>query len=570
MVNFKEEIAKLIAAEVTDLELAEIQNMIEVPQDSKMGDYAFPCFRLAKVMRKAPPLIAKGIAEKIAENTMFEKVEQVNAYVNMFISKEALVKDVVDAVMAEGAEYGKTNIGNGGNVVVDFSSPNIAKPFHIGHIRSTVIGNSICKLYRALGYNVIGVNHLGDYGTQFGKMIVAYRHWGNKEDVTREPIKTLLEYYTKFHVEAETHPELEDEARETFAKLEAGEPEEKELWQWFRDESLKEFNRVYDMLGITFESYAGESFYSDKMPAVIAEMREKNLLVPSEGAEIVELQQYGLTDAPVLKSDGSSIYITRDIAAAKYRINTYNFVKDIYVVASQQNLHFQQLKKIIELMGYEWCKDIIHVPFGLVSLEEGTMSTRHGRVVFLEDVLTRAVEQTKEIIREKGVNTENIDETAKIVGIGAVVFNELSNNRIKDYVFSWNKVLDFNGETGPYVQYTYARCASVLRNAGEEAVKAAQAGIKAEYITSESAFALAKLIYRLPQVVIEAAEKYEPSIVTRHLVDIAQGFNRFYHDEHILVDNEEEKAAKLALVLAAKTAIRNGLALLGMEAPERM
>ena len=570
MVNFKEEIAKLIAAEVTDLELAEIQSMIEVPQDSKMGDYAFPCFKLAKVMRKAPPLIAKGIAEKIAENSMFEKVEQVNAYVNMFISKEALVKDVIDAVMAEGTEFGKTNIGNGDNVIVDFSSPNIAKPFHIGHIRSTVIGNSISKLYRALGYNVIGVNHLGDYGTQFGKMIVAYRLWGNKEDVEREPIKTLLAYYTKFHVEAETNPALEDEARETFARLEAGEPEEKELWQWFRDESLKEFNRVYDMLGITFESYAGESFYSDKMPAVIAEMREKNLLVPSAGAEIVELQQYGLTDAPVLKSDGSSIYITRDIAAAKYRMDTYNFVKDIYVVASQQNLHFQQLKKIIELMGYEWCKDIVHVPFGLVSLEEGTMSTRHGRVVFLEDVLTRAVEQTKEIIREKGVNTENIDETAKIVGIGAVVFNELSNNRIKDYVFSWNKVLDFNGETGPYVQYTYARCASVLRNAGEEAVKAAQAGIKAEYITSESAFALAKLIYRLPQVIIEAAEKYEPSILTRHLVDIAQGFNRFYHDEHILVENEDEKAAKLALVLAAKTAIKNGLALLGMEAPERM
>ncbi|MBQ1228393.1 MAG: arginine--tRNA ligase, partial [Firmicutes bacterium] len=467
-------------------------------------------------------------------------------------------------------EFGKTNIGNGDNVIVDFSSPNIAKPFHIGHIRSTVIGNSISKLYRALGYNVIGVNHLGDYGTQFGKMIVAYRLWGNKEDVEREPIKTLLAYYTKFHVEAETNPALEDEARETFARLEAGEPEEKELWQWFRDESLKEFNRVYDMLGITFESYAGESFYSDKMPAVIAEMREKNLLVPSAGAEIVELQQYGLTDAPVLKSDGSSIYITRDIAAAKYRMDTYNFVKDIYVVASQQNLHFQQLKKIIELMGYEWCKDIVHVPFGLVSLEEGTMSTRHGRVVFLEDVLTRAVEQTKEIIREKGVNTENIDETAKIVGIGAVVFNELSNNRIKDYVFSWNKVRDFNGETGPYVQYTYARCASVLRNAGEEAVKAAQAGIKAEYITSESAFALAKLIYRLPQVIIEAAEKYEPSILTRHLVDIAQGFNRFYHDEHILVENEDEKAAKLALVLAAKTAIKNGLALLGMEAPERM
>ncbi len=572
MVNFKEEIAKIIAQNVEGLELEEIMNMVEVPQDSKMGDYAFPCFKLAKTLRKAPPLIAAGIAQNIQDNEIFEKVEQVNAYVNMFVSKEALVMDVVSDVIAKGADYGKTNVGDGGNVVVDFSSPNIAKPFHIGHIRSTVIGNAICKIHRALGYNVIGVNHLGDYGTQFGKMIVAYRYWGNKEDVEKEPIKTLLEYYTKFHVEAETNPVLEDEARETFAKLEAGNAEETALWQWFRDESLKEFNRVYNMLGITFESYAGESFYSDKMPAVIAEMREKNLLVPSQGAEVVELQEYGLTDAPVLKSDGSSIYITRDIAAAKYRMDTYNFVKDIYVVASQQNLHFQQLKKIIELMGYEWNKDIIHVPFGLVSLEEGTMSTRHGRVVFLEDVLTRAVDQTREIIKEKGVNTDNIDETAKIVGIGAVVFNELSNNRIKDYVFSWDKVLDFNGETGPYVQYTYARAASVLRNAGTEVAEKAMdlANIKAEYITSDSAYALAKLIYELPAVIIDAGEKYEPSIVTRHIVDLAQGFNRFYHDEHILVDNEEEKVAKLALVHAAKTAIKNGLALLGMDAPERM
>ena len=403
-------------------------------------------------------------------------------------------------------------------------------------------------------------------------MIVAYRRWGNREDVINEPIKTLLAYYTKFHVEAEAHPELEDEARETFAKLEAGAPEETELWQWFRDESLKEFNRVYDLLGITFESYAGESFYSDKMPAVIQEMRDKNLLVPSQGAEIVELGQFGLTDAPVIKSDGSSIYITRDIAAAKYRMDNYNFVKDIYVVASQQNLHFQQLKKIIELMGYEWTKDIVHVPFGLVSLEEGTMSTRHGRVVFLEDVLNKAIEETREIIKEKGVATDNIEETAKMVGVGAVVFNELSNNRIKDYVFSWNKVLDFNGETGPYVQYTYARCASVLRNAGEEAAaKAADAAaVKACYLTSESAYQLARMLYKLPEVIADAADKYEPSIVTRHIVDIAQGFNRFYHDEHILVDNEEEKIAKLSLVLAAKTAIKNGLALLGMDAPERM
>ena len=570
MVNFKEEIAKLIAAEVTDLEFAEVQNMIEVPQDSKMGDYAFPCFKLAKVMRKAPPLIAKGIAEKIAENQMFEKVEQVNAYVNMFISKEALVKDVVADVLAKGEDFGKSNVGEGKPVIVEYSSPNIAKPFHIGHIRSTVIGNSLNKIYAAIGYDVTRINHLGDYGTQFGKMIVAYRHWGNKEDVINEPIKTLLGYYTKFHEEAENHPELEDEARETFTKLEHGETEEVELWQWFRDESLKEFSRVYKMLGIDFDSYAGESFYSDKMPRFVNELKEKGLLQESRGAQVVDLEEHGLGVALITKSDGSTLYITRDIAAAVYRKENYNFHKNIYVVASQQNLHFQQWIKILSLMGYEWAENCVHVPFGLVSLEEGTMSTRHGRVVFLEDVLNRAVEQTKEIIREKGVNTENIDETAKMVGIGAVVFNELSNNRIKDYVFSWNKVLDFNGETGPYVQYTYARCASVLRNAGEEAVKAAQAEIKAEYITSESAFALAKLLYRLPQVVVEAAEKYEPSIVTRHLVDIAQGFNRFYHDEHILVDNEEEKVAKLALVLAAKTAIKNGLALLGMEAPERM
>lgn len=574
MVNFKEEIAKLIAAEVTDLELSEIQSMIEVPQDSKMGDYAFPCFKLAKVMRKAPPLIAKNIAEKIADNEIFEKVEQVNAYVNMFISKEEFVKDVVEDVLEKGEGFGKSEIGGGKTVIVEYSSPNIAKPFHIGHIRSTVIGNSIYKIYDALGYNVIRINHLGDYGTQFGKMICAYRHWGNKEDIINEPIKTLLGYYTKFHEEVEKHPELDDEAREIFTKLEHGEPEEVELWQWFRDESLKEFNRVYKMLGIEFDSYNGESFYSDKMPRFVKELEEKGLLEESRGAHIVDLEKYGLGVALITKSDGSTLYITRDIAAAVYRKETYDFYKNIYVVASQQNLHFQQWIQILELMGYEWARDCVHVPFGLVSLEDGTMSTRHGRVVFLEDVLNRAVEQTKEIIREKGVNTDNIDETARQVGIGAVIFNELSNNRIKDYVFSWSKVLDFNGETGPYVQYTYARCASVLRNAGEEAVKKAMekglAGVDAKYLTGESSYALAKLLYRLPQVVAEAGEKFEPSIVTRHIVDIAQSFNRFYHDEHILVDNEEEKAAKLALVISAKTAIKNGLALLGMEAPERM
>ena len=405
-------------------------------------------------------------------------------------------------------------------------------------------------------------------------MIVAYRHWGCKEDVINEPIKTLLHYYTKFHEEAEKHPELDDEARETFTKLEHGEPEEVQLWQWFRDESLKEFNRVYKMLGIEFDSYNGESFYSDKMPRFVKELEDKGLLEESRGAHVVNLEKYGLGVALITKSDGSTLYITRDIAAAVYRKETYDFYKNIYVVASQQNLHFQQWIQILELMGYEWARDCIHVPFGLVSLEDGTMSTRHGRVVFLEDVLNRAVEKTREIIREKGVNTENIDETAHQVGIGAVIFNELSNSRIKDYVFSWDKVLDFNGETGPYVQYTYARCASVLRKAGEEMTKKAMerglSGIDAKYLTSDSSYTLAKLIYRLPQVVEEAGDKFEPSIVTRHIVDIAQSFNRFYHDEHILVDDEEEKVNKLALVIAAKTAIKNGLALLGMQAPERM
>ena len=568
MINLKEEIAKLISEQVADLSLDEVKNMIETPQDSKMGDYAFPCFKLAKILRKAPPLIAKGIAEAIAENDIFEKVEQVNAYVNMFISKEEFVEEVVEEVMERGDDYGRSNVGEGKPVIVEYSSPNIAKPFHIGHIRSTVIGNSINLLWDAMGYKVTRINHLGDYGTQFGKMIVAYRHWGNEEDVRKEPIKTLLHYYTKFHEEAEKDPSLDDEARETFAKLEQGGKEETELWQWFRDESLKEFTRVYNMLGIEYDSYAGESFYSDKMPAVVQELKDKNLLVESKGAEIVDLEPYGLTPAPILKSDGSTLYITRDLACAKYRKATYDFYKNIYVVASQQNLHFQQLKKILELMGYEWSKDIVHVPFGLVSLEEGTMSTRAGRVVFLEDVLNRAIDETREIIKEKGVATDNIEETAKQVGVGAVVFNELSNNRIKDYVFSWKQVLDFNGETGPYVQYTYARCASILRNAGEDANDLT--GFDPSYITGDAAYTLAKEIYALTDVIIEAGEKYEPSILTRHIVDMAQAFNKFYHDEHILTDDKEERKAKLALVVAAKTAIKNGLALLGMEAPERM
>ena len=572
MLQYVDKITDLIAPQVEGLEKEEIRAMIEIPADSKMGDYAFPCFKLAKILRKAPPLIAKGIAEAIADDPMFTKVEQVNAYVNMFIDKEAFAKDVISEVIDRGDDFGKSDVGAGRPVVVEYSSPNIAKPFHIGHIRSTVIGASIAKIYDYLGFKVIRINHLGDYGTQFGKMIVAYRHWGNKQDVIDEPIKTLLGYYTKFHEEAEKDPSLEDEARATFTKLEHGEPEETEIWQWFRDESLKEFSRVYDMLGISYDSYAGESFYSDKMPRFIKELEEKGLLEEDDGARLVRLDDYGLTPALIQKSDGSTLYITRDIAAAVYRKETYDFYKNIYVVASQQNLHFQQWIQVLELMGYEWARDCVHVPFGLVSLADGTMSTREGRVVFLEDVLNGAVDKTREIIKEKnpGADPEMVEEVAKAVGIGAVVFNELSNYRIKDYVFSWEHVLNFEGETGPYVQYTYARSCSILRNAGEDIVAKAKAGFDPKYLTGESAHALTSLLYRFPDVILEAGEKYEPSIVTRHLVDIAQAFNKFYHDEHILVDNEDEKVAKVAAVIAAGTAIRNGLDILCMKAPEKM
>ncbi|MGX8774352.1 MAG: arginine--tRNA ligase [Bacillota bacterium] len=572
MLQYVDKITDLIAPQVEGLEKDEIRAMIEIPADSKMGDYAFPCFKLAKILRKAPPMIAKGIAEAIADDPMFAKVEQVNAYVNMFIDKEAFADEVISDVLEKGEDFGKSDIGQHRPVVVEYSSPNIAKPFHIGHIRSTVIGASIARIYDYLGFDVIRINHLGDYGTQFGKMIVAYRHWGNKQDVIDEPIKTLLGYYTRFHEEAEKDPSLEDEARATFTKLEHGEPEETEIWQWFRDESLKEFSRVYDMLGIKYDSYAGESFYSDKMPRFIKELEEKGLMEEDDGAKLVRLDEYGLTPALIQKSDGSTLYITRDIAAAVYRKETYDFYKNIYVVASQQNLHFQQWIQVLELMGYEWARDCVHVPFGLVSLADGTMSTREGRVVFLEDVLNGAVDKTREIIKEKNpdADPEMVEEVAKAVGIGAVVFNELSNYRIKDYVFSWDHVLNFEGETGPYVQYTYARSCSILRNAGDDIVAKAKAGFDPKYLTSESAHALTSLLYRFPDVIVEAGEKYEPSIVTRHLVDIAQAFNKFYHDEHILVDNEDEKVAKVAMVIAAQTSIRNGLDILCMKAPEKM
>ena len=572
MIDQKKEIAALLSEKVEALTPEEIESMIEIPPESSMGDYAFPCFRLAKSMRRAPNQIAQELAEQLRENEKFSDVKNVNAYVNFFLNRAEWASAVIEEVLTEGARYGGSDLGKGKKVIVEFSSPNIAKPFHIGHIRTTVIGNSIYKIFDFLGYDTVRINHLGDYGTQFGKMIVAYRRWGNEEDVRREPIKTLLDYYVKFHEEAEKDPSLEDEARATFTRLENGEKEEYALWEWFREESLKEFTYVYDLLGIEFDSYAGESFYSDKMDRIVELMKDKGILKESEGAQIVDLEEYGMPPALIKKKDGSTLYITRDIAAAVYRKEHYNFDRNIYVVASQQNLHFQQWFKIIELMGYDWAQECVHVPFGMVSLEDGTLSTRKGKVVFLLDVLNNAIEKTKQIMIEKNGSDENLEEISREVGIGAVVFQELSNNRIKDYVFSWDKVLNFEGETGPYVQYTHARAASVLRNAGEAAQKAlsSASSLDMSCAVSDTAYELVKLIYRFPEVVKEAAEKYEPSVITRHIIDIAQYFNRFYHDERILVEDEAEKQAKLAVVYAAKQTIANGLALLGVSAPEKM
>ena len=568
----KEKLAALLAEHVEGLEAADIAEIIETPPNSAMGDFAFPCFRLAKTMRRAPQQIAAELAEKLKDDPSFSKVENVNAYVNFFLNKSELAASTVEAVMKAGAAYGGSETGKGKTVCIDYSSPNIAKPFHIGHIRSTVIGNSLYKIYNALGYNVVRINHLGDYGTQFGKMIVAYRKWGNKADVEAEPIKTLLSYYVKFHEEAEKDPSLEDEARATFTKLENGAEEETALWQWFRDESLKEFNYVYDLLDITFDSYAGESFYSDKMDAVVEKMDKKGILKDSDGTTIVDLSEFNLTPALIKKNDGSTLYMTRDLAAVHYRHDTYDFDRCIYVVASQQNLHFQQLFKILELMDYDWAKGCVHVPFGMVSLKEGTMSTRKGRVVFLLDVLNDAIDKTREVIKEKNIAADQLEKTAREVGVGAVIFQELSNNRIKDYVFDLEKTLNFDGETGPYVQYTHARACSVLRNAGQSAEDVVSGRVKPDMskISGDAAYELEKAVARFPQVVQEAADKYEPSVITRHIIDIAQYFNKFYHDEHILVDDEAEKQAKLALVYAARQTIANGLDLLGIAAPERM
>lgn len=559
------DIAKAIAA-ITDIDEAELSSYIEIPPDRSMGDYAFPCFRLAKAMRKAPPAIAEELRAGITLPSSITKAEVKGGYLNFFEDRAGAASATIKRVLAEGENYGHSDEGSGKNVCVEFSSINIAKPFHIGHLPSTAIGNSLNRIYKALGYNTIAINHLGDWGTQFGKMIVAYKKWGGGKPIEESTVRELVKLYVRFHEEAEKDESLNDEARAWFRKIEQGDSEAVDLWQRMKTLTLKEVGEVYKLLGVEFDSYAGESFYEDKMQAVIDELDAKGLLKTDKGAKIVDLSEYNMPPCIIVKSDGATLYATRDLAAAIYRKKTYDFVKSVYVVAYQQNLHFQQFFKVLELMGYDWVKDCVHVNFGMVSMEEGTLSTRHGNVVYLEDVLNASIEKTLEIIKEKSPDLEDKEAAARAVGVGAVVWGILYNSRIKDTSFSWKKMLNFDGETGPYAQYTHARCCSVLRKAGGYD----EADIDCTLLSGEPETALVKAIAAFPDTVKAAAEKYEPYLIARAAIEICSRFNKFYYDCRIMDDDMHIRNARLALTDAARICIKNALYLVGLEAPERM
>ncbi len=565
MKDFKEIIAKKLENEDIGLSYDEIYNLIEIPPQDDMGDYSFPCFSLAKVLRKNPAQIASGLAEKL-EIEEFEKIESLNAYLNFYVDRSLYENLVLNEILDKKEDYGKSDEGKDKNIVIDFSSVNIAKPFHIGHIRSTVQGDAIRNIHEFLGYNVIATNYLGDYGTQFGTMIAAYKLWGDEDAINKDPINELLKLYVRYNEEASENQEMMDAARAEFKNLEDKDPEATKLWQWFKDISLREFERVYGLLDIKFDDYNGESYNSQYIPESIELLKEKNLLVESDGAQIIDLSPYDLTPAIIIKSNGSSSYITRDIGTAINRKRKYDFKENLYVVATQQNLHYQQLRKILELMGYEWWDDNKHIAFGMVSLKDQTMSTRKGQVVFLEDVLNKAIDKTKSIMQERGADIEDINETAKIVGIGAVKFQELYNNRIKDYVFDWDEVLNFDGETGPYVQYTYARAKSVLRKAGADSFDS----IKFTNLKTDEEFALVKTLAEFGNVVTKAREKYEPSLVSRHMTEVAKAFNKFYNSSQIMTDDEEIKNERLALTYTTSLVIKSGLGLLGIKTVEKM
>ena len=562
MTDYKKHIAQLISALVPD---QEIEPFVTSTADDSFGDFTFPCFRLAKTMRMSPVQIAQKLAADVALDDVVVKVEPVNGYLNFFVNKDAMIAETLNKALAEGENFGNDTVGNGKTICIDYSSVNICKSFHIGHLSTTAIGSSLYKMYTALGYKVIGINHLGDYGTQFGKMIVAFKKWSSRQAVEQSGISELQRVYVKFHEEEVDHPELTEEARSWFARIEKGDPEAQELFQFFKDITLADVKEIYDRLHVTFDSWNGEAFFNDKMDEPLKMLEQKGLITESQGAKIVDLSAYDMPPCLLVKSDGSSLYATRDIAAAIWRKKEYDFDKCLYVVAYQQNLHFKQFFKVLELAGFPWAKDLVHVAYGMVSLEDGAMSTRKGNVVLLRDVINKAVAKADEIIAAKNPNLANRSQVAEQVGIGAVLFSALENAKIKDITFTFDRVLNFDGETAPYLQYTHARCNSIIAKAG---VSTAEPDLSC--LNNAETVRLCKLIKDFPSVIKDAAFKYEPSILSAHLIDVAQAFNKFYIEHRVICDNPAEQAARLMVVRSVETVLKKGLSLLGISAPDQM
>lgn len=559
--DYKKYIAEKINVE--GVGRAEIEETIALPPNSDMGDYALPCFKFAKILRKSPAAIAEQLAGEIACDRILTEITAVNGYLNFKIDKIGLTRATLAEINEKGALYGSSDVGAGRTVCIDYSSVNIAKPFHIGHLSTTVLGGALYKIYNFLGFRAVGINHLGDYGTQFGKLICAYKHWGNKQEVERGGIHAVNDLYVRFNNEADE--EMEKEAREYFRLIESGDREANEIFEWFKSLTLAYVQTIYEKLGVKFDSYAGERFYTDKMQPVVDELKEKGLLKESQGAQIVDLEEYGMPPCLILRSDGASLYATRDLAAAIYRKNTYDFYKCLYVVAYQQNLHFKQFFKVLELMGKEWAKDLVHVAYGMVSLEDGAMSTRKGKVVWLEDVISKCVQKAYAVIDEKNPDLEHKDEIAEKVGLGAVIFGALYNNKIKDITFSYDKVLSFEGETSVYVQYTCARANSVVAKAQAEKV-----ALPENFSVNAQEFEVIKALAAFPDTVREAAEKYEPCYIARYAVDLAQKFNKFYIDCKILSAEENAKGLRIEITRATLQTLTNALGLLGIGVPDKM
>ncbi|WP_029186009.1 arginine--tRNA ligase [Streptococcus suis] len=561
--NQKQMIAEKLAAILPSLEVEAIYNLLEKPKSSEMGDIAFPAFSLAKVERKAPQAIAADIVEKL-DTTGFEKVVATGPYVNFFLDKAAISHQVLTDVITEKDQYGQLNIGQGRNVTIDMSSPNIAKPFSVGHLRSTVIGDALANIHEKLGYKPIRINHLGDWGKQFGMLIVAYKLWGDKAAVEADPISELLKLYVRINAEAEEKPELDEEARQWFKKLEDGDPEAHELWQWFRDESLVEFNRIYDKLGVTFDSYNGEAFYNDKMDEGIQILEEKGLLQESKGAKIVDLESYNLPPALIMKTDGATLYITRDMATAMYRKRTYDFVKSIYVVGQEQINHFKQLKAVLKEMDFDWSDDMTHITFGLVTKDKKKLSTRKGNIILLEPTLDEAISRALTQIEAKNPDLENKEEVAHAVGVGAVKFYDLKTDRDNGYDFDLEAMVSFEGETGPYVQYAYARIQSILRKANF--VPSAENDYK---LADAESWDIIKHIQNFSNVVERAGDKFDPSLIAKYAINLAQAFNKYYAHTRIL-DESPERDSRLALAYTTGVVLKEALRLLGVKAPEKM